>query len=92
MKKPKIDDEQMGLLRDLSLHAARKSHVAVRDACQFIDDPEHCYSLAMNVIASMLCTAARGLPGRKSHVQKIAAAYGHLAQLLAHHRDHGEHC
>jgi hypothetical protein len=82
----------MAVLADIGHHAAHKAHTAVRDACQLVDEDDLAYSLALNIIGALLCTAARMIPGKKSHTVKIAVALKNLAELMAHHQDHGDHC
>lgn len=84
----KISNAQETMLRDLAAHAGEKAHAAMRDACQLVEEQDMAYSIAINVISSLLCSAARMIPGKKSHGAKIAISLQNLAELMVHHAKH----
>lgn len=82
--------EHIAMVRDIGMHAAKRAHDAVTDACDLVDDTDFDFTIAINVIAALTCAAARMIPEHETHSAKIATVLVLLAECMRAHVDHCE--
>lgn len=84
------DPAHIAMVRDIGMHAAKRAHDAVTDACNLIDDDDFDFTIVINVIAALTCAAAKMIPDKETHEERIAVVIGLLTRCMTAHIDHGD--